>query len=250
MSVTAPYSSIFGPLVGRGNLEHQVLNTLSTWIVTYIAEYERQNGLVPRSTPIPPSPDSIHGGIDFETFETYLCPELIAVCTPMGETERHESGRYGEWFSVAVAAVVYGEGSQDATRALADVYGTAIAGILAQQGMFGLQPDGITPFATRTRLFNTAAPAFPNPDVRDVLRTVVVAHTFIADLVSDMEGPLIPPPDPYATPANWPQADLVEVDLIRGTPDTHGAATADEVVRDNTVVPEQIRYQPGSVDVP
>lgn len=260
MSVTTPYTSVYGSLVGRGQVEASVLATLRTWIIPYIAEYERQNGLAARSLIVPPTPESIHGDIDDERYSAELFPEIVVVVQSTGEPEREEAGLYGSWFSVQASAFVQVVGDQDATRTLADAYGTALEGIVTQQGAFGyIAPNGKfspvpvdagTPFATRTRLWAAPRVDFPDSNVRDIISTAVMARTYIASLVSDFDGPRIPPLDPYASPESWPLADKVEIDLIRGTPDTFGIVTADAVEIDGTVVPPVTRFEQVQVDEP
>lgn len=252
MSVTiSPYDlsvQNYGYAYGRGDVERHAIQTLRDWIIAYIADYERENHIVPRTIPTPPTPESIHGGIDYETFSADLFPELIVVCEPVGSVERFDDdGTYGSWFNVGVGAIVSHEGDQDRTRLFADAYGTALQKLLPQQGAFGKKADG-PDFATRTRLETPYALTFPDDTVRDIVRATVEVRTFVDGLVSDYSGPRVPPADPYATPGPLPTADRVEVDLIRGTPDTEGPVTADGVVLDGTVYPPVIRYHTVTVE--
>lgn len=241
----------FGPNYGRGDLETRVIATIRTWIVTYIANYEREHQLPSRSIVVPPTPASIHGGIDFETFSSELFPEIIVVCQPSGEAERiDDDGGYGSWFTVDVGAVVQYEGDQDKTRQLADAYGTALQLLVPQQGYFGYQADGTTYFATRTRLEAAYSVVFPDETVRDIARATLPARTFVNNLGSDFEGPTVPPADPYAVPLPLPVANRVEVDLIRGTPDTSGFVSADGVLLDGTVSPPVKTYRTTTVNEP
>ena len=238
----------YGESLGRGDVEAHVIQTLNDWIVAYVADYERRRGLPARSTPVPPTPESIHGGLDFETFAGELFPEIIVVCQPINPVERYGDGMYGAWFAVAVGAIVTVEGDQDRARGLADVYGTVLQKLLPEQGAFGLRLDGETPFAERTRLEDAYSLVFPDNTVRDIVRATVQIRTFLADLVDDLAGPMTPPLDPYATPLPPTTADTVEVDLIRGTPGTTGEVAADAVVLDGSVFPPITRYETETVD--
>ncbi len=248
MSVTTS-EALYGIGYGRGDLEQHVIQTLQDWIVPYIADYERQKGLTARSLPVPPTPQSIHGGIDFTTFSSELMPEIIVVAQPRGDAERSQDGTYGSWYTVEVGAIVYVEGDQDRTRLLADAYGTALEKLIPQQGAWGQNPDG-EPFATRTRLRTAYGVVFPDVEVRDIVRATVGAETFVWQLVSDFIGPLEPPADPYAVPLPIPAAAEIEVNLIRGLPGDSGELPADAVVLDNTVYPPVVRYEEVTVDVP
>lgn len=255
MSISSPteraasYAGIYGQGIGRGDLESQVIQTIRAFIVDYIADYEAQHSLAPRSIPIPPVPESIHGGIDFDTYSAELMPEIIVVCQPAGEIERYDAGTYGAWFGVAVAAMVHVEGSQDLTRAQADAYGTALQKLIPQQGAFGVRADG-EPFAIRTRLEGPYALGFPQADVRDLMRAALPARTFLYDLASDLVGPRVPLPNPYSIPLPLPEANRVEINLIRGTPDATGSLTADAVVLDGTVNPPVTEFEQVTVDIP
>lgn len=253
MSVSAAAFSenVYGLGSGRGDIEEQVIRTLRDWIVPYVADYERQNELNPRTLPVPPTPESIHGGIDFVTFSAELFPELIVVVQPTGPVERYgEDGTYGQWFSVDVAAIVTVEGDQNLTRGLADAYGEILQKLIPQQGAFGFKADGVSDFAVRTRLESAYSLEFQDETVRDIMRATVMARTFIEDLVSDYEGPRVPPVDPYAVPIPLPLIDRVEVDLLRGTPDDFGIKTADGVVLDGTVYPPVVRHIVTTVNEP
>ncbi len=244
MSVTSPrgesYTAVYGVGLGRGDLEVHVVQTLRDWIIAYVADYEAERGLPPRTLPIPPTSDSIHGSLDFTTFIQDLLPELIVVAQPLGEVERYgDDGTYGAWYDIGVAAVVQVEGDQNLARAMADAYGTALQKLLPQQGAFGTNPDG-TPFATRTRLTNAYSLTFPDATVRDVVRATVVARTYIYQLAEDFEGPRVPPLNPYGDPAPWPDANRVEVNVVEATPDQYdagGTFTSDSIIIDGTVNP-------------
>lgn len=254
MSVTTPAAqasvAIYGGGIGRGDLEAHVLQTLRSWIVAYLADYEREQGIPPRTLPIPPTPESFHGGLDFQTFSSDLTPELIVVCQPERTVERYGDGTYGAWFTVDVGAVCYVEGDQDRTRALADAYGTVLQKLLPQQGAFGFQADGVTDFATRTRLEEPYALSFVDESVRDIVLATTRVLTFLEALVVDYSGPRTPPTNPYAVPLPPSTANVVEVDLIRGTPDTSGLVTADGVELDGTVFPPVVRHRTHTVNEP
>lgn len=243
--------AVYGDGEGRGDLERHVLETIRLWLVSYVADYERKHLLVPRSTPIPTASQSIHGGVDYETFSSELFPEVIVVCVPFGTAERLDGdGTYGQWFDVGVAAFVTAEGDQDQARRLADIYGTVLQKLLPQKGGFGLQSDEVTPFATRTRLQSAYGLEFPNNQVRDIVRATVQLRTYVSFLVTDYDGPSEPPLDPYAPPLPPPQATRVEVGIVRGTPDTSGSVVADGFILDGTVYPPVVEFEELVVDEP
>jgi hypothetical protein len=253
VSISSPQSfsqAVYGLGVGRGDLERQIIQTLQAWIVAYIADYERQQEMPPRTLPVPPVPESIHGSLDHQTFRGENFPEIVVIVQPTGTIERYDDGEtYGSWYAVEVCAFVTVEGDQDATRTLADAYGTVLQKLIPQQGAFGLKDDG-TDFATRTRLVHPYALVWADETVRDIVRVSLEAETFLDNLVSDWEGPRVPPQDPYAVPTPDTEAYLVEVGLIRGTPDSSGELTADAVILDGTVNPNVERLAQVMVDQP
>lgn len=253
MSVTTPLATAwvntYGIGQGRGDLEGHVIQTLADYIVPYVSDYAAEHGIPVKSVPIPPTPESIHGDIDGTRYSSELFPELTVMVQPTGAVERYDDGTYGSWFDVVVFAYVQVFGDQDRTRALADLYGTALQKLLPQQGEFGLNPDG-SEFATRTRLQSPYSLAFPEADVRDIVRAAISVRTFLSNLVSDFEGPRVAPQNPYGTPLPISEAEKVEVNVIRGTPDDSGILDADAVILDGTVNPPVTEYEQVTVDVP
>lgn len=247
------YTSVYAPNFpwsGRGDLENHVIRTINDWILYYLGEYERQNGIAARNIPAPPTSESVHGEIDFERFSNAFMPEIAVLVQPTGEVERYDDGEYGAWYYVHAAAFVQVEGDPDRTRALADVYGTCLEALLTQQGAFGTRPDEVTEFATRTRLQEPYGVSYPSDDVRDIIRATLQLRTFVEYLAADQEGPRVPTGNPYATPSPWPTAAKVEVALVRGTPEDSGVLTADAVILDGTVVPPAVEYEIVTVDEP
>jgi len=179
-------SSIFEPLIGAPNVEDAVLNTLRTWLPTYLWEIERQNDLRKGSLPHPPTPESFDGGHDFLTWIEDQCPKVIAVVNPVGEPERSGSIGYSQAFAVQVGAVLFDDNEADARR-LAGHYGTAIQGTILQQGDLG-------GFAERTIMVQSPEVSFQDQDMRRLHQVVAVFHVFVTGIVSDSAGPDVPTP--------------------------------------------------------
>lgn len=217
------YTSTFGGILGREQVEQAVLTTFQTppagssypLIVYYLAEVERQRGLNPRTLPVPPGPDSYRGGLDFDTFEEQWAPQLTVLAEPVGSAERHEEGVYGQWYEIRVGALVT-EVDEDAARLLADRYGAAVGALLAQNGGLGTRVDFTTgttiPFATKTNVESVPRTEYPDPLLRRFVRSVVTLHTFVDQIVQE-DGPQAFGPDPYATPLGWPTITTVDVQL-------------------------------------
>lgn len=197
-------TSIYGPLAGAPQVEAAVLETLRTWLPTYLWEVERQNGLQKGTLSHPPTPESYRGGLDFLDWQQDECPCVIVVVNPTGETERTGSIGYSQWYEVQVGAVLIDD-DVDAARLGSGYYGTALQGAILQQGSLG----GI---AARTIM--TAAPKleFQDPDERVDLQVAATFEVFVAPIATDQGGPDVPEPadspqyggTPDAPYGNWP----------------------------------------------
>jgi hypothetical protein len=206
-----PVNDIFGQFVSLADVEQAVIAQLQNWIPAYIAEVERQADLPPQTIPLPPDPvGSYRGGIDFDTWQAGLCPCLITVVAPLGEPEREFSdGTYLQMFEIQVAAILQME-DEDTTRRYAQYYGIAVANALLQHGSLGSFPNG-NQVAVKSLLAAYPTLAFPNPDERRVIRTVVGVHSYIDGVLTEAAGPAVPPENPYAPPGGLPEVAAVAV---------------------------------------
>lgn len=217
------YTSIYGAIVDRSQVEQAVINILQTppagsnfpLIAYYLAEVERQRGLQPQTLPLPPGPDSYRGGLDFDVFEDEWAPVLTVLAEPVGRAEREHEGFYGSMYEIRVGAVVVGQ-DEDTVRLLADRYGAAVMACLAQNGGLGTRVDfatGLTiPFATKTVVETVAETTFPNARMRRLAQSTVILHSFI-DHVVDENGPIAFPASPYLPAPSWPTIENVDVQL-------------------------------------
>lgn len=223
------YSSIFGTLAGRDDVAQRVLQTLQAWLLTYLAEVERQEGLEPKTiTPpggeppagsaaiYPADASCFRSGLDFETWQGDELPLLIVVAQPQGDAERIEDGGYQQWYEVQVGAVCEDPGGlETAAQLLADRYGKAVTGVFAQQGgLGGVDRNRTTvPFAEKTVLVSAPHTEFVDGADRKYARSVTVAHVLVESIVEEGVGPRIVPADPYLTPSSWPTIVKVDVQL-------------------------------------
>jgi hypothetical protein len=197
-------SSIFGPLVGGSTIEAAVLDTLRTWLPTYLWEVERQHNIAKGTLPHPPTPESYHGGVDFSSWQEDTCPEVIVVCNPTGEPERSGSVGYSQAFEIQIAAVVI-DAEEDTSRLVAGYYGEALQGALVQQPALG----GL---AEHTVMTSAPHLELQDPDERRLHQVSAAFQTFIAPIVIDQGGPDVPTPSdsplyggtPDAPYGDWP----------------------------------------------
>lgn len=241
------YTSLFGQVTGRSDVQNAVISTLQAWIVPMLAEVERQEGLTPRTIPppggavYPPlNTFSLRGGIDFERWTADQLPLLIVVAQPTGNTEPIAPSTYQQWYEVQIAAVCEdANGSEQVATQQADWYGKALSLILAQDGGMGTRVDTdgstIIPFAERTTLEVAPRTEFIPDAPRSLARSVVVAHLLPNGAIVDgSQGPRTPPADPYAVPGVWPTVTTVDVQLQSKNPLGVASASTGVNVTDST----------------
>lgn len=216
MSLASP----FGPLVSRQDVQQAVLATLQEWIISYLAEVERQEQLPARTIPTPGlqdpvNPVSFRGSLDFARYKGDELPMLIVVVQPVGSAERQQQGVYLQWYESQVAAIVQDADQEILAEQLADWYGKALLGLLTQQGALGTRTDpveGLVPFSIKTVLASSPRTEFPDPTDRKLARSVCTIRTLVP-VVDESQGPRVPPLDPYALPAGWPTITSIEIQL-------------------------------------
>jgi hypothetical protein len=180
--------SLFGPLVGIPSIENAVLNTLRTWLPTYLAEVERQHGLPNKAIPRPPASDSYHGGLDFDAWKQDELPSVIVIVEPTGHPEKSASAGYSQEYEIQVGAVWFGTGNaafssdpEDEARLVAGYYGEALQ-LIAQQGALeGLVEETVMTGAPKVEM--------PSPEERQLARCIATFSTFISTIVNPFMGP-------------------------------------------------------------
>lgn len=223
------YTSVFGAVVSRDEIERNVLSLFSTppptssypLIVYYLAEVERQLGLAARTLPVPPGTNSYRGGLDYNTFTEEWAPQITVIAEPISPVEREEDGKYGCWFSIQVAALVT-EGDEDSARTLADRYGAALMMCLAGNAGLGTRTDftdgSSVAFTNQAILQDAPETTFPNPRMRRLCQSTLSMRAYISPIVTE-PGPLTFNADPYTDQANWPTITTVDIQLQAEQPD-------------------------------
>lgn len=222
-----PYFSTFGTLLSRGQVAQAVINTLQSppassssvapLIVHYLAEVERQQGLIAKTIFVPPDVASYRVGLDFEMWAGDQLPTIIVLCEPLGDAERYNAGTYGQMYQVEVGAIVEAQDEPSAIL-LADQYGAALSGALAQNGGMGTRTynDGsIGTFAENTRLMSSRT-EFLQDTERRFCRSVVTLHLMVQDVIQEQRPTYNV--DPYTAPGAWPNVSTVDVQLQAETP--------------------------------
>lgn len=190
--------TVFGPVVSTWDVELAVISTLREWINEYLRDIEIKRGLKQKTIPRPPAADSIHGGVDLESWRQERGPEIIAVVKPTGAPTLRGQGGYEQGYTLEIGCVWVGAGSplveqpEDEARAVASYLGAAVSMLVLNQPTFG----GLT-----ERLRLTAAPVVtaPNPDRKELALCTTSFEMWVATIVEEGIGPLTPG-KPYEEP--------------------------------------------------
>lgn len=124
-------TNVFGPLVMRHEVEQAVVDSLTKWMPTYLAEIERRT-----DTDAQTFKSSINWEIAsaFPADGSTLKPPSGIVVSPgtSRDPERKGDGTLSVWWEIRVAIVV-GANSRFATNRLASIYAAAALWIMDQQ---------------------------------------------------------------------------------------------------------------------
>lgn len=169
--------SLFGPIWSSWDIEQRVISTYKLWVNEYLAEIERKREYRKGTIPRPPSEQSIHGGVDLQSWTQDDSPEIIVVVEPTGIPEKDASVGYTQAYEIQVGAVRVGSGSElaerpeDEARAVASYYGAASMLLVQQSALEGLAIDLVMVGSPRV--------TFPNPDLKQVAQSVATFHTWV-----------------------------------------------------------------------
>lgn len=190
---------VFGQLISQYTIELAAVATLTKWLwPTYIQEVEDQHN-VPRGDL--PQPGQIYGASDSTVWEGVDSGSIIVVCEqPTGTPERYQSAGYVATYPLQVFAVFMAD-VEDRARAFANLYASAIAGVIAQQ--FAKDNPSVV-----TDVKMTMAPhaIVPDPDVQQIYQGQVEFDVIAGPVVVDTAGPAVPVILNGEAPA-WPEVE-------------------------------------------
>lgn len=129
MSV-APQPSIFGAIVDGGDVERWTLALLKRWLSTYLAETERQHGIVAGKTP---RPRGWAIGPSFDKWPEDQVPGILVVSPGTSAAPIKDGGGYYRARWLLDVGALCSTRSQAETRAQAQLYGGAITDLLIQR---------------------------------------------------------------------------------------------------------------------
>lgn len=197
--------TIYGQIVTPRQVKVAVQDTLRTWVVHYLADIERQEGL-PEAALRPFESWSRPAELDNGALDwvNQPLPSCLTTCggliSPPEQTEDGITAHWGVWVASVVSA-----NDWDATNDLAGWYSAAVHAALLQHRTLGGLASGVTWADERydpIRSSKTLAAATVLFDVR------------VDQVVDPLAGPRVPPDDPYAVPDD--EHTVETIDLTEG----------------------------------
>ncbi len=193
-------TTFFGPIVSNWNVEQAVVSVLKAWMPTYLAEVERQNSLQQKIIYRPPTPESYHGGVDFESWKDDELPSVIVIAEPFGLPDyKASAGGYEQCYEVKVGCVHKGTGSEavpdpeDEARMVAAHYGAATM-LLVQVGIVDAKLGEI-PSSDNFKLVELPHVTLPKPDRREIALATTTFHVWVSQSINDSVGPMTKNPE-------------------------------------------------------
>lgn len=196
--------TIFGKIVTDDQVEDAVLSILKKWMPTYLAEVERQVGLVAGHYT---RPRSWRVRNDIDKLPEDMLPMIIVVSAGL-EDPASKDGRQSmraAW-AIGVAAIASSI-NQDESRRYAYRLGAAIRAALVQHqsldGALGGSVTGVRWLDGR----NNELPQ-PDPGERTIWATRQVFAVDLKNVLTQTGGPVrpdaVPKPDPLVPYGDWP----------------------------------------------
>lgn len=185
----SPVSETFGQIITGYDVEVAAQETLETWLETYIAEMERQQGRVVESVPLPRTINVMNG---FEKWPEDQLPCLLIVSTGLiEEPMRLGDGTYWAKWDLVIGAITSAR-TQAESWDLAKLYGAAIRALILQNQTLGGFSRGCDWITERYDDLSIE-------DHRSLASATVAFSVEVESVVRDA-GPSTVPIDPYASP--------------------------------------------------
>ncbi len=197
--------SVFGNLTGADRVEAEVKATLEKWMLTYLAEIERQRAIPARS--LPNIRHYVHVNEFTKDSEDQL-PLCVIISPGIAEQAAMQGdGSFNAKYVIGVGIVVSGS-SQELSNNMAKWYGAAVRGALLQhQGLEGISVG----IEWQDERFDDV----PSSDSRNLASVQEVFLVEVPGITNERLGLMEPPEDPYDVPNGWPEAETVQVAITK-----------------------------------
>lgn len=201
--------SVFGPIVNQPAIQQAVVETIDLWIVTYLAEIERQNDLEPRAIQLPKSYITSDDG-ELNKWPEDQLPAILVMCPGNANDPVERADGYTANFAVNVAAIV-SQRDKESTTTMAGYYGAALMALIVQNPSLGGIANGVRWRGGRT---DDLAP----DDARSIAAAVHVFEVEVENVVQLADfGLNEPPEDPYEA-FEFETPDSITVDVEQEAP--------------------------------
>jgi hypothetical protein len=198
--------TIFGRIVSGADVEDWCEQLIRTWISTYLAEKEDQDGL---GRGVIPRPRGWTVAPDVNKWPEDQLPAIILASTGIPAPPRKSGdGRYRARWEMRITTVVSARSERDSRR-IASRYTAALRALFAQRPSLDGKADGIDWIAERYDEI-----AFD--EQRSLGHGTVALLVEVDDVTTTGAGPMTPdePLDPDIEPwPEWPTVQTVDVDV-------------------------------------
>jgi hypothetical protein len=181
--------SVFGNILTASRIEENAIQTLVTWVPTYLREVERQLGVEIGSTPVPEH-FSNRNSFDYLPGEKY--PKVVAISPGLANRpEANGGGQYRALWRLGIGTVLAAQ-DEVVANLWAKTYGAAIRKIFIDKQSLG----GI---ATAIRWEDEEYPDLPIAVQNQLFKAAAVYFTVdCEDVATKWSGPTSPDEEPYA----------------------------------------------------
>lgn len=183
--------SIIGRIVLPQHVKNAVAATIRAYLETYLAEVERQEGLDPRTLPVPSEGAYLTRDDDRLEREPEDDGPTVIIMTPgtAATPAVDGDGAYRARWPVNIAVVAEAR-DQNSTSDLAGYYAGAVRALLVQQG-------SLMGFANGTTWKGERYGALPADASESIATAINVFEVDISDVVTRGGGPRDPLDEPY-----------------------------------------------------
>lgn len=205
---------VYGEIFNRRQLERAAAVTLNAWLSAHLAVQERQEGLDPATL----KPIASWWTVEEFDLEAHKKLPAIVIVSPgtTGKVERNGRGELSAWWAVQVVAAVPGKHETE-VRDLSPLYSAAVRGAFLQGGRAPEPANGIGTVAQRVRWTGEDS-AFGA--TRNHAQRALEENSFevlIPNVLTDLGGPDVPPPDPHGPPLEPLEIADARLDVNRST---------------------------------